>query len=54
MDVKYDVDVFVAGGGPAGCAAAISAQDKVSTHSVDIRKVQKALLDCGAYLPNFK
>ena len=25
IDVKYDVDVFVAGGGPAGCAAATAA-----------------------------
>ena len=25
MDVRYDVDVFIAGGGPAGCAAAIAA-----------------------------
>ena len=25
MDVRYDVDVFVAGGGPAGVAAAVTA-----------------------------
>ena len=25
LDIRYDVDVFIAGGGPAGCAAAIAA-----------------------------
>ena len=25
LDVRYDVDIFVAGGGPSGCAAAIAA-----------------------------
>lgn len=41
-------------GQAAGVAAAICAADNVSTHKVDVRKVQKALVDCGAYLPNFK
>ena len=27
IDVKYDVDVFVAGGGPAGVAAAVAAAE---------------------------
>ena len=25
LPIRYDVDVFVAGGGPAGCAAAVAA-----------------------------
>ena len=53
LSVKYDVDVFVAGGGAAGVAAAIAAEHG-DVRSVDIGDLQDALKNMGAYLPNRK
>ena len=50
--VKHTVDVFVAGGGSAGVAAALAAEKQLSTHRVDVAELQRKLKLLGAYLPN--
>lgn len=41
-------------GQAAGAAAALCAADGSDVHNADVRKIQSALLEIGAYLPNFK
>ncbi|MBN1445488.1 MAG: FAD-dependent oxidoreductase [Candidatus Omnitrophica bacterium] len=41
-------------GQAAGMAAAIMAEDKKDSRSIDVRKLQKKLKKAGAYLPNLK
>jgi len=50
--VRHDVDVFVAGGGPAGVAAAVAAANDGDTRRVDIKELQRRLRSAGACLPN--
>lgn len=39
-------------GQAAGVGAALVSEDKVDSHSLDIKKVQKKLIDMGAFIPN--
>ena len=48
LEIRHEVDVFIAGGGPAGCAAAIAA-----ARQADVRQIQRLLRSMGMYLPNF-
>lgn len=56
ISVKYETDVFVAGGGPSGVAAAVAAAalavEKEDTISVKVSELQNSLKKLGAYLPN--
>ena len=51
VNIKYEVDVFVAGGGAAGVAAALAC-DTADTRSIDVKELQAKLKELGAYLPN--
>lgn len=51
LPVKHEVDVFVAGGGPAGVAAALAADRSLSVHDVPVKELQAKLRAYGAYLP---
>ncbi len=42
--------VLVAGGGVGGVSAAMAVTEKVSAPRVDVKKLQKILIDNGVYL----
>ena len=52
LPVKVETDVFVAGGGAAGMAAAMAAAGAHDVHAVDVKALQGRLAAFGAYLPN--
>ncbi len=55
VPVRHDVDVFVAGGGPAGVAgagAAMAAAGEGAPRAIDIPHLQQRLRTMGAYLPD--
>jgi len=54
LEVRYDAEVLVVGGGPAGIAAAMAVQAGPDTRSIDVRELQARLKAMGAYLPNLK
>lgn len=41
LDVHYTTDVVVVGGGPAGVAAAVCAENDTSTKNADIGKIKE-------------
>ncbi len=47
LAIKYECDVFVAGGGAAALAT-----DTLDTRKIDVKELQKRLKALGAYLPN--
>lgn len=47
---KHAFDVIVAGGGPAGLAAAMATRMFGKVHNMDIRKLQAGLIRQGAYI----
>ena len=56
--IKYETDVFIAGGGAAGVAAAVAAAalavESGDVREVSIKELSGALLKLGAYLPSYK
>ena len=55
LNYKYETDVFVAGGGPSGVAAAVAASLAFETKDVrkiSVKKLQENLVKLGAYIPN--
>ena len=50
ISVRGKFDIVVAGGGPAGIAAALAVKDNVQPRKVDIKKFQKILKDHGVAL----
>ena len=55
IPLRQPVDVLVAGGGPAGVAAAVTAAmaSAVDTRSIPVAGLQAKLRAMGAFLPNF-
>ncbi len=51
IKVKYEADVFVAGGGAAGVAAALACESE-DVRKVNIDALKESLVKLGAYLPN--
>lgn len=53
LNCKYETDVFIAGGGPSGVAAAVAASLACETEDVrkiSVLKLQENLIKIGAYV----
>jgi 2-polyprenyl-6-methoxyphenol hydroxylase-like FAD-dependent oxidoreductase len=52
VPVRCRVEILVAGGGPAGMAAAMAVEERTHVRGISVSVLQRALLDIGAFLPN--